>query len=151
MKRSGGAYRIGTGATSLMMVLVILTLTALSVVSYTSARSELMVSRRAAQVHTQVYAAMSQGYDRLAALDAALLQLRNETDAAAYAAEAQAAAQAQGWQTSVPGTLTCHIPATERLFLEVQALLTPYEEASARLKVTSFAAVTGGEEMEGSH
>ena len=34
MSRSGGTYRIGTGATSLLMILVILCLTALSVVSY---------------------------------------------------------------------------------------------------------------------
>ena len=46
MNKSGGVYRIGTGATSLMMILVILCLTALSVISYASARSELAVARR---------------------------------------------------------------------------------------------------------
>ena len=69
MNKSGGVYRIGTGATSLMMILVILCLTALSVISYTSARSELAVARRTAEVNSQVYAAMDRGYDLVAALD----------------------------------------------------------------------------------
>lgn len=66
MSRSGGTYRIGTGATSLLMILVILCLTALSVVSYTSAHSELSITRRAAKVQEAVYAATAEGYDRLA-------------------------------------------------------------------------------------
>ena len=60
MSRSGGTYRIGTGATSLLMILVILCLTALSVVSYTSAHSELSITRRAAKVQEAVYAATAE-------------------------------------------------------------------------------------------
>ena len=121
MNKSGGVYRIGTGATSLMMILVILCLTALSVISYTSARSELAVARRTAEVNSQVYAAMDRGYDLVAALDAALWDIYGRT---------------------------VEIPATEKLSLRVQATLLPFTEEAARLQLTGFATVSQSEEME---
>ena len=119
MNKSGGVYRIGTGATSLMMILVILCLTALSVISYTSARSELAVARRTAEVNSQVYAAMDRGYDLVAALDAALWDIYGRGDAKAYAQACQDAARQAGW-TVEDSVCTVEIPATEKLSLRVQ-------------------------------
>ena len=94
MSRGGGTYRIGTGATSLLMILVVLCLTALSVVSYTSAHSELSITRRATKVQEAVYAATAEGYDRLAELDAALYAVD-----ATEEAYTQAAAEL-GWEAA---------------------------------------------------
>lgn len=147
MNKSGGVYRIGTGATSLMMILVILCLTALSVISYTSARSELAVARRTAEVNSQVYAAMDRGYDLVAALDAALWDIYGRGDAAAYAQACQDAARQAGW-TVEDSVCTVEIPATEKLSLRVQATLLPFTEEAARLQLTGFATVSQSEEME---
>lgn len=147
MSKSGGVYRIGTGATSLMMILVILCLTALSVISYSSARSELSVARRAAEVNGQVYAAMDQGYDLLAALDAALWEIHAAADEQTYAQTCYEAARQAGW-TVEEDCLSVEIPATEKLSLRVQAALLPYGEQGARLEITGFATVTQAEEME---
>ena len=120
MNKSGGVYRIGTGATSLMMILVILCLTALSVISYTSARSELAVARR---------------------------DIYGRGDAKAYAQACQDAARQAGW-TVEDSVCTVEIPATEKLSLRVQATLLPFTEEAARLQLTGFATVSQSEEME---
>ena len=147
MKGKGGMYRVGTGATSLMMILVILCLTALSVISFSSARSELSVARRAAEVNAQVYEAMDQGYDLVADLDAALWKLRGATDQAVYVQACYEAAEQAGW-TLEGETLTAEIPATEKLSLRIQARLTPYTDSTACLEITGFATVSQGEETE---
>ena len=123
MSRSGGTYRIGTGATSLLMILVILCLTALSVVSYTSAHSELSITRRAAKVQEAVYAATAEGYDRLAELDAAL-----------YAVDATE----EAWQLM--------LPVTEKLELTLRVRLTPGTET--RMEIVSFATAPLAAETE---
>lgn len=146
MNKSGGAYRIGTGATSLMMILVILCLTALSVVSYTSARSELSIARRAAAVDEAVYAAMDQGYDCLAALDAAWLEARSQGEAS-YDAACATAAEQLGWTATEIGWERS-FSATEKLELCVAVDLLPYD-AETHMRVTSFATAprsTGEEE-----
>lgn len=139
MSRNGGTYRIGTGATSLMMILVILCLTALSVVSYTSARSELSITRRATEVQEAVYAATAEGYDRLAELDAAL-----------YAADATEEAYSQeaerlGWEATEDGWQLM-LPATEKLELTLRVRLTP--GAETRMEIVSFATAPLAAETE---
>ena len=131
MSRSGGTYRIGTGATSLLMILVILCLTALSVVSYTSAHSELSITRRAAKVQEAVYAATAEGYDRLAELDAALYAVDATEEAYTQAAE-------DGWQLI--------LPVTEKLELTLRVRLTPGTET--RMEIVSFATAPLAAETE---
>ena len=137
MSRSGGTYRIGTGATSLLMILVILCLTALSVVSYTSAHSELSITRRATKVQEAVYAA--EGYDRLAELDAALYAVD-----ATEEAYTQAAAEL-GWEAAEDGWQLL-LPVTEKLELTLRVRLTPGTET--RMEIVSFATAPLAAETE---
>ena len=138
MSRSGGTYRIGTGATSLLMILVVLCLTALSVVSYTSAHSELSITRRATKVQEAVYAATAEGYDRLAALDAALYALDATEEAYTQAAELGWEAAEDGWQLI--------LPVTEKLELTLRVRLTPGTET--RMEIVSFATAPLAAETE---
>lgn len=139
MSRSGGTYRIGTGATSLLMILVILCLTALSVVSYTSAHSELSITRRATKVQEAVYAATAEGYDRLAELDAALYAVD-----ATEEAYTQAAAEL-GWEAAEDGWQLI-LPVTEKLALTLRVRLTPGTET--RMEIVSFATAPLAAETE---
>lgn len=141
-----GMYRVGSGATSLMMLLVILCLTALSVVSYSTAVSEVSVARRSAQVTQQVYDAMAQGYDALAQADAALWQAWQEGSEDDYPARAEACLR-PAWEVE-DGEARQVIPITENLSLAVTLRLTAGEDSAARYTLIGFQTQPTGQEME---
>ncbi len=75
------AYRMGVGASSILMILVVLCLTVLGVLSFSSARaSRTLAARRLAQV-TRYYAAVAEAERTLCEIDEALLRAPGETDA----------------------------------------------------------------------
>lgn len=84
MKSSG---RIGPGASTILMILVVLVMTMLGVLSLFSARSDMEMSQRTQQASADYYAAQTEFSLWISDLDAALLSLREEAagDAGAYA------------------------------------------------------------------
>lgn len=65
-------YRVGVGASSILMILVVLSLTALSLLSLSSARNNQALSERNLGMTVQYYEAAANAQRKLAAMDAAL-------------------------------------------------------------------------------
>lgn len=73
-------YRVGVGASSILMIFVVLSLTTLGVLSFASARANLtMATRRTAQVEAY-YAAAAEAQCVLAEIDTALLAAQAEPE-----------------------------------------------------------------------
>lgn len=73
-------YRVGVGASSILMIFIILCLTTLGVLSFASARANLqLTNRRQVQVEAY-YAAEAEAQRLLAQVDAALLKARGTPD-----------------------------------------------------------------------
>lgn len=69
-------YRMGVGATSMLMIFVVLALTTLSILSLSSAQSDLSMTRRNVELLTEYYNAAAEAQDVLAQVDASCLTLR---------------------------------------------------------------------------
>ena len=67
-------YRVGVGASSILMILVVLSLTALSLLSLSSARNNQALSDRNLSMTVQYYEAAASAQRKLAAIDAVLVQ-----------------------------------------------------------------------------
>lgn len=67
-------YRVGVGASSILMILVVLSLTALSLLSLSSARNNQALSDRNLSMTVQYYEAAASAQRKLAAMDAVLVQ-----------------------------------------------------------------------------
>lgn len=72
MRRQKTEYRMGTGATSLLMIFIVLCLTTLSILALTTARNDLKMSERAVELAQAYYQAADQAQNVLSELDAQL-------------------------------------------------------------------------------
>ena len=86
-------YRVGVGASSILMILVVLSLTALSLLSLSSARNNQALSDRNLSMTVQYYEAAAAAQRKLAAMDAILAQ---HAGAAFTLADWQAVLEAEG-------------------------------------------------------
>lgn len=74
-------YRVGIGASSILMIFVVLSLTTLGVLSFASARANLhLTDRRQIQVESY-YTAVAEAQALIARIDAALAQAAEDPDA----------------------------------------------------------------------
>ncbi len=73
MKKQDTQQRVGVGVSSVLMILVVLAMTALSLLAFGSARSNESMTRRNADVGVAYYAAADQAQRKLAEVDAVLL------------------------------------------------------------------------------
>lgn len=81
MNRASEEYRVGVGASTILMIFVVLTLTTLGVLAFASARADLVLTqRRQAQVEAY-YAAAADAQALIAKVDAALLRAGTADDA----------------------------------------------------------------------
>ncbi len=88
MKKQDSQQRVGVGVSSVLMILVVLAMTALSLLAFGSARSNESMTQRNADVGASYYVAADQVQRRLAQLDELLLKGRQESaDLAWYQAQ----------------------------------------------------------------
>ena len=71
--KSKGEYRVGTGASSILMILVVLSLTALALLSFTSARNNAALSKRSLDMTVAYYNAAADLQRTLAGMDEIVL------------------------------------------------------------------------------
>ena len=82
----------GPGASSLILIFVVLALSALGMLSLMNSRNDIRLSERSVQVTQAVYALQTAAEEKRASLDALLVKAAKETDSQdAYAAAVQAA------------------------------------------------------------
>lgn len=75
-------YRMGVGATSMLMIFVMLALTTLSVLSLSSAKSDLSMTRRNVELLTAYYDAAADAQDVIAQVDEKLQALHDDASTA---------------------------------------------------------------------
>lgn len=78
MKKQDTQQRVGVGVSSVLMILVVLAMTALSLLAFGSARSNESMTRRNADIGSSYYAAADLAQRKLAEVDAVLLAARAE-------------------------------------------------------------------------
>lgn len=117
-------YRVGIGASSILMIFIILSLTTLGVLSFASARADmLLTARRQRQVETY-YETVADAQRLLAEIDAALLTAQQDPDA--YATHLEALASLDNRITVKPADMSISfaLPAGDSLQLEVNLTAT---------------------------
>lgn len=78
MKKQDTQQRVGVGVSSVLMILVVLAMTALSLLAFGSARSNESMTQRNADIGSSYYAAADLAQRKLAEVDAVLLASRTE-------------------------------------------------------------------------
>ena len=118
-------YRVGVGASSILMVLVVLALAAMSLLSLSAARNSEALGDRTMDMAVDYYQAAAEAQRMLAAMDATLADHAAEVpDSATW----QAMLQAHGVpdiQVAADLTYTFSVNAGAQRILEVSGLLTP--------------------------
>ncbi|MDO4546791.1 MAG: hypothetical protein Q4D04_01695 [Clostridia bacterium] len=85
---NGRGFRIGPGAASLMLIVLVLCMSIVGILAFVSAVGDVKLSERSAEMTREYYAADGICSQRLAALDAALLKAEyNAVDDEAYIRE----------------------------------------------------------------
>ncbi|MEG1263619.1 MAG: hypothetical protein RSE59_05280 [Clostridia bacterium] len=82
MRDGGGEYRIGPGAASLILITVVLSMSVMGMLALFSARADLALSQRGAEMTSGLYVAEARIEERLSELDA--LCKKNAGAGAAY-------------------------------------------------------------------
>jgi len=149
-KRVKTEFRVGVGASSILMVLVVLALTAVSLLSFQSALNAEALTNRNLQMTTAYYEASARAQERLAAMDAVLAE-----------AGAEGVADAKGifdrlvtlnflelkvWQADDGLAFSFAEDAQDDRRVEVQGFLTPSEPV--RYRVTRYQLVSAPMEDE---
>lgn len=131
-------YRMGVGAASMLMIFVMLALTTLSVLSLSSAQSDLSMTRRNVELLTDYYDAAAEAQDVVAQVDASLV--------AVYEAASSPGEYEQSVRTmQILGEFLHYIYTTEGLqfsldagggrALEVELTILPYEVEGERYSI----------------
>ncbi len=68
MRKTAQEFRIGTGASSILLVLVVLCLTVLGILAYSAARADNALTERNTEATERYYAAVAEAEERLCAL-----------------------------------------------------------------------------------
>lgn len=147
MKRKGQSA-VGLGAASLIMILLVLCLSLMGVLSLMSARAELNLSRRHAQLAAQYAEASASAQEALAQLDMQLLQsCETSADEAAYmqaCMEIDSVGEAKvEWEET---KAVLFVDAGQARTLQVELELKNWENAAEkRFSVTGYQLIDGNE------
>ena len=134
-----GQRRMGVGASSLLMILVILCLTTLGVLSLTSALAEYRLSSRAAQTAAAYYEASANAQEKIAQIDRILADIRKES---ANSGEYAANITESGLKFANTDQSLVEIsePLGDGRVLTVRLQILPYESAK-RYRVAEYAVI----------
>ena len=135
MSRNGNEYRVGVGASSVLMIMVVLALTAVSLLALSSARSTEALAQRGQAMTVAYYEAAGDAQLRLMAADQWLIAARQS--AADEAAYQQALADTlPAGLTRTPAGFAFAVDAGEGRTLAVEADILPYAQTGARYRIT---------------
>jgi hypothetical protein len=151
-KKTGG---LNVGASSILVIFIVLSLTIFAALSFMSAQADLHLAEKQAQSVREYYAADSAATERLAAVDARLQTLGRPADAAPSYAQAAAGALSgmDGLDLALTSSavlaVTFETPVNERQVLRV-TLRVPAAESDKRYSVAAWQIIntkewTGGQ------
>jgi len=113
-------YRMGTGASSILMIFVILSLTTLGVLAFASGRADLaLTDRRSTQVQAY-YAAAAEAQRIIAGIDEALLEAQADPEAYADKVKAIADGAIEVWGDEI--SFIVPVSPTQQIEVELKAL-----------------------------
>lgn len=135
MKGEHTEYRVGVGASSILMILVALALTALSLLALGSARNTAALTARNVEMTEAYYQAAAELQQRLAAIDQAVLGYRQQSDAAFDETWFSACGVEAIWTENDGGLdFLLEIPAGERRVLRATGAAYPRGDERCVLK-----------------
>lgn len=144
MKKQDSQQRVGVGISSVLMILVVLAMTALSLLAFGSARSNESMTQRNADISSSYYVAADQAQRKLAEIDALLL--KGQTEAANILwYEANGPADVT-WEEAMEGlTFSFSVDTDYQQAVYVQGLVT---EGPQRYRITAHQVVDASVELE---
>lgn len=131
-------YRVGTGATTLLMIFVVLCLTTLGILSLVSARVDMKHTKRNEEMTQAYYEAAAQGQKLIFQVDEALMefQRRAETNEAYLRlVQENLMLDAEDWAVK-DGLISFAISAGADRYLEITLALLPVESRQGRYLLT---------------
>ncbi len=144
MKKQDTQQRVGVGVSSVLMILVVLAMTALSLLAFGSARSNESMTRRNADIGSSYYVAADLAQRKLADIDAVLLAGKQQAaDLLWYEANSP---EGVTWQETLDGiTFSFAIETPYEQAVLVEGLVT---EGPARYRITSHRIVENATDSE---
>ena len=144
MKRQDSQQRVGVGVSSVLMILVVLAMTALSLLAFGSARSNESMTRRNAEIGSSYYVAADQAQRKLAEVDAVLLAGKaEEADLNWYEANSP---EGVSWEETDDGlSFTFSVETEYRQAVFVRGLVT---EGAQRYCIIEHRVVDSRNDME---
>lgn len=144
MKKQDSQQRVGVGVSSVLMILVVLAMAALSLLAFGSARSNESMTRRNADISSSYYVAADQAQRKLAEIDALLLKGQAEAaDILWYEDNGPADVT---WEESMEGLIFSFSVDTDyQQAVYVQGLVT---EGPERYRITAHQVVDASVELE---
>ena len=144
MKKQDSQQRVGVGVSSVLMILVVLAMTALSLLAFGSARSNESMTRRNADISSSYYVAADQAQHKLAEIDALLL--KGQAEAADILWYEDNGPEDVTWEESMEGlTFSFSVDTEYQQAVYVQGLVT---EGPQRYRITAHQVVDASVELE---
>lgn len=142
-------YRIGVGASSIVMMLVVLSLTAMCLLAFSSARNTKTLISRAQSMSVEYYRAADEAQRRFAALDQKLLELREKPDIDDKAFK-KALRSLEGYEIAFNDAITFsfELDAGEERYLLVEGTISDLTASGERCRITKHTLVDAGSGFE---
>ena len=144
MKKQDNQQRVGVGVSSVLMILVVLAMTALSLLAFGSARSNESMTRRNADIGASYYIAAAEAQHKLAQIDAVLLQ--GQAEAADLLWYEENSPEGITWEEALDGiTFSFSVETDYEQAVYVQGLVA---EGPQRYCITAHQVVDNTAELE---
>lgn len=144
MKKQENQQRVGVGISSVLMILVVLAMTALSLLAFGSARSNESMTQRNASIATSYYAAADQVQQKLAQIDAVLL--KGQAEAADILWYEENSPEGVSWEEAMEGIIFSFSVETDyQQAVSLQGLVT---EGPQRYRIIAHQVVDSREMLD---
>ena len=144
MKKQDSQQRVGVGVSSVLMILVVLAMTALSLLAFGSARSNESMTQRNASIATSYYTAAAQVQQKLAEIDAVLL--KGQAEAADILWYEENSPEDVTWEESMEGiTFSFSVETDYQQAVTLQGLVT---EGAERYRIIAHQVVDSRDTLE---
>lgn len=144
MKKQENQQRVGVGISSVLMILVVLAMTALSLLAFGSARSNESMTQRNASIATSYYTAADQVQQKLAQIDAVLL--KGQAEAADILWYEENSPEGVSWEEAMEGIIFSFSVETDyQQAVSLQGLVT---EGPQRYRIIAHQVVDSREMLD---